>query len=156
MRFVSMIGFPLRMAGSLEIVIALTDRGADPTRLDDANWTPLMYFTLEGEVEIVKYLLRDARIRALVNLQGCIHGNTALHFACVQPEEPKAIALVRLLLQAGASPLVTNNRGEQPLGRLRKCHPSLHPTIALLEQAIANAEKNSLLVKAPPPSGRHF
>ena len=84
---------PLRMAGSLEIVIALMDRGADPTRLDDANWTPVLHFTLECELKVVDYLLQDARVRALVNLQDSPQGNTTLHFACVVPEEAKAIRL---------------------------------------------------------------
>jgi hypothetical protein len=56
--------------------------------------------------------------------------------------------LVRTLLEAGACPLVANEHGQQPLERLRKCHPSFHTTIALLEQAIANVETTSLLVKA--------
>jgi CheY-like chemotaxis protein len=107
-----------------------------------------MRLTLEGEVEVVEYLLQDACVRALINLQDSPRGNTALHFACVVLDEAKAIALVRLLLQAGANPLVANRDGEQSLEKLRKCHPSFHTAIALLERAIANAEKTSLLVKA--------
>lgn len=115
---------PLHVAGSLEIVIALMDRGADPTRLDNDQWTPVMRLTFQGEVEVVEYLLQDARVRALVNFQNSPQGNTALHFACIVPEEAKVIALVRLLLQAGANPLLINYEGKQPLERLRKCPPS--------------------------------
>ena len=39
---------PLHVASSLEIGIALMDRGADPVRLDGAHWTPLMRFMYEG------------------------------------------------------------------------------------------------------------
>jgi hypothetical protein len=101
-----------------------------------------MRLTLEGEVEVVEYLLQDARVRALVNFQDSPQGNTALHLACLAPDEAKALPLVRTLLEAGACPLVANEHGKQPLERLRKCHPSF------LEQAIANVKKTSLLVKA--------
>jgi hypothetical protein len=56
--------------------------------------------------------------------------------------------VVRLLLQADASPILTDEDGVTPLDLLQQVNPSHHTAIALLEQALANAEKTSLLVKA--------
>jgi hypothetical protein len=42
----------------------------------------------------------------------------------------------------------TNRDGQTPLTYIRERHPFHHSTIALLEQALADADKTSLLVKA--------
>jgi hypothetical protein len=139
---------PLRMAPSLDILIALLNRGADPTLLTDTGSTSLMRQAIRGNVENVARLLQDPRVRATVNLQNS-YGDTALHFACLNAAS--AISLLSLLLQAGSDPALTREDGDTPLTYLRIRHPTHHAVIALLGQypeAQKDAEKASLLVKA--------
>jgi hypothetical protein len=76
-------------------------------------------------------------------------GAAALHRACGhRNDENETFAITYLLVQAGADPILTNDRGLAPLAYLRQQHPTYHTTIALLEHALANAETTSLLVKA--------
>ena len=48
---------------------------------------------------------------------------------------------VRLLLQAGADPTITNKYRQAPLVYLRENFPTHLTTIALVEQALADIEK---------------
>jgi len=96
----------------------------------------------------VKRLLQDPRVRATIDMQDHSYACTALHFACHHHNETNTRATVTLLLEAGANPILANNNGEMPLDRLRSNHPTYHSTIALLKQALGNAETTSLLVKA--------
>ena len=76
-------------------------------------------------------------------------GNTALHRAFLSHDPEEAVARkAHLLLQAGGSPLKINNDGETPLALVQFYHPDYLPFTVLLEQALAEAEKASLLVKA--------
>jgi len=138
---------PIHGAQSLDILTALLDRGADPTMLTNDGWSPLMHNVFFGRFDNVKGLLQDARVRATIDMQDR-NGDTALHFACRRYNETKAHATVHPLLEAGVTPILTNNDGKMPLVYLRECRPSHHAAIALLEQALANAETTALLVKA--------
>jgi len=138
---------PLHGAQSLHILTALLDRGADPTLLYHDGTSPLMHQVTNGRVDIVKRLVQDPRVRASIDMQDR-HGDTALHFACDHPNKTKSHAMVTLLLEASATPIFTNNDGKMPLACLRQRHPSHHAAIALLEQALANAETTALLIKA--------
>ena len=57
--------------------------------------------------------------------------------------EEATASKVRLLLRAGANPNITDKNG-----LTQKYHPNCHTAITLLQQALAEAEKAALLVKA--------
>jgi hypothetical protein len=137
---------PLHAAATLDILIALLDRGADPTVLTNHGWTPLMSQAFDGRVDCMARLLQDSRVRATINVQNN-NGDTALHIACDSDDGTSTTSIVHLLLQAGANPAVTNNDGETPLAVRRHHYTSRNAAIALLEQA-PDAETTSLLVKA--------
>ena len=140
----------LHAAASLDILIALLDRGADPSKANIHGRFPLTVQAKRGTVEIVARLLQDSRVRATINMQDG-RGQTALHWASVCNEEKGAASKAHLLFQAGADPTITADNGQTPLDTVRELHPSDHATIALLEQypaAQKDAEKASLLVKA--------
>ena len=130
----------------LHVAQSLLDRNADPTLLANGGMSPLMHQMINGRFDIVKRLLQDPRVRASIDMQNR-HGDTALHFAC-RHNETMANAMVTLLLEAGAAPILTNNDGKTPLAYLRMHHPAHHAAITLLEQALAATETTSLLVKA--------
>jgi ankyrin repeat protein len=139
----------LHVAASLDILIALLDRGADPTRVNQRTRSPLMQQAFYGTADVVVRLLQDPRVRATVNMQN-LDGNTALHLACwndrVTHEE--SASKVQSLLEADANPTIAGNDGITPMDCLRNRGPHHHAAIALLEQALADAEKTTLLVKA--------
>jgi len=141
----------LHGAQSLDILTALLDRGADPTMLNNDGMSPLMSQAIYGQFDSVKRLMQDPRVRASIDMQDR-HADTALHFACRHHNETNTHAMVRPLLEAGATPILTNNDGKMPLACLRQWRPSHHTTITLLEQALANAETTALLVKARRPA----
>jgi hypothetical protein len=139
----------LHVAASLDILIALLDRGADPTRVNQRTRSPLMQQAFYGTADVVVRLLQDPRVRATVNMQN-LDGNTALHLACwndrVTHEE--TASKVQSLLEADANPTIADNDGIMPMYYLRQHLPDHHAAIALLEQTLADAEKAALLVKA--------
>jgi len=138
---------PLHDARSLDILLALMDRGANPTLLAHNGNTPLMIQPATGHVDNAACLLQDPRVRATVNVQNS-GGGTALHWACLRGNESEAISILYLLLQARGDPALTKNATLQtPSAYLRHRNPTHYAAIALLEQA-PKAEKASLLVKA--------
>jgi len=111
-----------------------------------------MRYSYVGNLAVgnLKRLLQDPRVRTTVNVQN-MWGDTALHCACTSTTDEAAANKARLLLQAGADPLVTSNNGEKPLDVVRKYHSAHYATIALLEQnpaAHKDAEKASLVIMA--------
>jgi ankyrin repeat protein len=140
---------PLHYASSLDILTTLMDRGANPTLSDNRGLTPLMGQACRGKPDNVGRLLEDPRVRAAIDVLDEI-GFTSLHWACIRFEEDFATSIILLLLQAGGNPAITNNHGETPATLIRNHHLIPLITIALLEQ-VPDAEKASLLVKAPSP-----
>ena len=137
----------LHYAKSLDTLIALLDRGANPTIADRDGESPLIWHAFYGSVDNVARLLQDPRVRATVNAQRR-DGFTALHAACHNDDEETAATKVSILLQVGANPTLTRSDGQDPLAWLRQRHPTHHAAIALLEQALVEAEEASLLAKA--------
>jgi hypothetical protein len=137
---------PLHAALSLDVVNALLDRGADPTMRCEFNRTSLMDQVYGGNIDIVRRLLQDPRVRAFVDIQDH-NSDTALHLACDNIEEDSA-SKVHLLLQAGANPNITNKYGSTPLDYLLQKYRSHQAPIILLEQSLADSKKAWLLVKA--------
>lgn len=132
---------------SLDILTVLLDRDGDPTFVGDGDWSPLTSCVAVGNLECLARLLQDPRVRAIVDVQDR-QGWTALHKTCHKSDESRASYIFHLLLQAGASPAVMDKTGKTPSAYLRSLSPSHHTTIALLEQALDQAEKAALLVKA--------
>ena len=126
----------LSLADSLEILTSLLARGADPTIANCDGVVPLMQRAAYGSVNVMARLLQKG------------DGHTVLHHACATIDAAGAALKVDLLLQAGGDPTVANGNGCTPLDYVREYLPSYHAAIALLEQALAEAEKASLLVKA--------
>ncbi|KAJ8332921.1 hypothetical protein SKAU_G00418170 [Synaphobranchus kaupii] len=104
-----------------------------------SNKTVLHLAVKEGNVHLVRYLLRLSLtdMQAFVNMKA--HGNTALHMAaglhssCYQEE------MVRLLLSRGADPSVRNLENDQP---------------AHLLQSGERGEQLKLILKKRPASSR--
>jgi hypothetical protein len=159
----------LHTVSSLDMLNVLLDRDADPTVLSDDRFPPLMLYT--RQVELVARMLQEPRVQATVNAQDRTQANTAPHRTCQHLWNPSAstASIVHLLFQASASPLSANKKGETPLTFTQKEVPSSvlqyrDPThhaaiVVLLEQALIDAEKTSLLVKArrlvpPAPTPR--
>jgi len=113
---------PLYWACSLNVLDALLERGADPTALDCAGFTPLMYNAQIGSVDLVARLLQDQRVRATIDIQN-EYGDNSLHHACWKVNETAATSIVHLLLQAGANPALTTRLGGTPLFILRQKLP---------------------------------
>jgi hypothetical protein len=65
--------------------------------------------------------------------------------------EEDSAAKVHLLLQAAASPNITNENGLTPLDYLLQKYRSHHASITLLEESLADSKKAWLLVKASRP-----
>jgi len=129
-------------AGSLDMMTALLDRGADPTLADKDGLTPLMHQVIKEYVDLVKCLLYDPRVRAAVDAQDR-EGYTALYCACFEGDGILHISIIRLLLQAGANPLIAAREVKRPLHFIRPDHPSHHAIVALF----ADAEKGQFLVR---------
>jgi len=145
----------LHLAGSLDILTALLDRGADPIQPNRYSELPLMSQVIAGTIEVVARLLQDPRVRATIDAQAK-DGATALHHACYNCNYLNIAApIVRTLLQAGANPTLTTIDPHTPLEMILSVFRHPHErdqgtitTIALFEDALAEAEKASLLVKA--------
>ncbi|XP_061110367.1 NF-kappa-B inhibitor delta [Conger conger] len=104
-----------------------------------SNKTALHLAVKEGNIHLVRYLLRLSLVdmQAFVNMKA--HGNTALHMAaglhssCFQEE------MIRLLLNRGADPSIRNLENEQP---------------AHLLQSGDRGEQLKLILKKRPASSR--
>lgn len=148
------------VAVSVAMVGALLARGADPTLGSIEGVLPLMLHAIQGKFECVQRFLQDPRVLATIDPQvvervhrveeegGDINckGMTAVHFVC--GISMLNTQIVKLLLQAGANPLLVNTFGETPLDLLCRRHPTNHATISLLEAAVVKPQRTFLLAKA--------
>jgi ankyrin repeat protein len=87
--------------------------GADVNSQDDNGWSPLHFAAQASSPECISVLLRAG---ASVSLRDS-SGNTALSKAVFSSRGSGAI--IRLLREAGADPLATNNHGVSPVGLAR-------------------------------------
>lgn len=138
--------FPTHAARSVDLLNALLDRGADPTKRNDVKYTPLMQNALFGRVALVARLLEDPRVRATADMRER-NNHSALSLAGYHRVEANATPIVRLLLEANANPILPDwNMKETPVAFLRRLHPNHHSTIAALEAAMGRTEATLLLV----------
>jgi ankyrin repeat protein/uncharacterized protein YjeT (DUF2065 family) len=103
---------PLQLAsreGSIEVVKWLLRQGTDVNVGEGSELgTPLQLAAAGGHCKVVELLLRSY---AYVHAKDA-HGSTALHAACTCCQNSEG---VRRLLDFGADPNSTNNRGQTPL-----------------------------------------
>lgn len=99
---------PLMLAAihnQLEIAQLLIDRGAEVNR---AGWTPLHYAASRGHIAMMRLLLDKS---AYIDAESP-NGNTPLMMAAYYSKSPLA---VKLLLEEGADPTLTNKNGNTAL-----------------------------------------
>jgi len=128
-----------------------------------------MHNAYHGKGECVGRLVEDPRVKANIDSQppcrlyaeGRSHyvALTALHYACIRDlgawDRPadEDVRVMLLLLGAGANPTVITkhslyvNRPATALDILRRYCRDGHPGIAILEHAMAEPERNALVVK---------
>lgn len=136
----------LHKVKSLDVLNTLLALGADPRLSCNRREQPLTRHIEEVNDDIVARLLEDPRVRATMDdlTRGC---GTILHFAC--RKRLTSNSTFYHLLQTGANPYMTTYLGDTPLVILRRRFPVRHAAaIALIEKALAEAGKTSLLVKA--------
>lgn len=121
----------------LDIFNALLDRGADLTLQDTGGWTTLRWQGFHGNVDVVARLLQD-RVSELLSIFWI---TTAIQLFIT------SMVATRF---AGCNPTLTNKKGMTPLDNIRNYRPIITASIALFEEALADAEKTPLLVKALP------
>mmetsp|Transcript_2786 Transcript_2786/g.3706 ORF Transcript_2786/g.3706 Transcript_2786/m.3706 type:complete len:151 (+) Transcript_2786:60-512(+) len=92
-------------AGDLAGVRAALDHGSSLEDLDDRGWTALQAASQEGKDNVVKFLISRG---ANVNKQDEA-GQASLHLGVSNKE------VIRLLLEGGANPNITNPDGYTPL-----------------------------------------
>jgi hypothetical protein len=122
---------PVHGAFTLDLLSALLDRGADPSKLDRHGITALMSQATLGEDGAIARLLEDPRIRAIVNMRN-VPGDTALHWACTHKSDKQQHAQVLLHLQAGADASIK--------GKKKDC---LMPTWDPLRKAIVTSHRSN-------------
>lgn len=90
------------------LVRKLVKKGAHPSQPNAQGETPLHYAAIHGPPEVVRCLLASPRC----DVDARDHrGSTALHWAAEQGEE-HAVAVVELLLQAGAHPGIVDKQAD--------------------------------------------
>ena len=96
----------------------------------------LLTAALQADVDEVKKLLREG---IPVDFMHDHDGHTALHYACMNMSLPQkgktfdAAAVVKLLLEHGADPEITDNEGVTPL--MTACQKAFAPAVKLLLEA---------------------
>ena len=98
-------------SGHLLLVELLLSRGADPTICTDDGRTPLLVASSEGRVDVVRCLVRNKAVRATIDAQNS-NGLTSLWHASIA----NRVEVVKVLVEAGANPMMTDSSGGTPLG----------------------------------------
>ncbi|KAM3573105.1 hypothetical protein VYU27_004916 [Nannochloropsis oceanica] len=134
----------IQYARSTEILDALLLSGADPTIRTEKGFTLLMAEVRSRRYVLATHLLKDSRIRTLINAQDQF-GNSALHFVCHDLDDPAVHPLILLFLKYGASLMLEDARGETPMRLLQRLYPTNPLTITLADE-ILTVEKTDALV----------
>jgi len=102
------------LEGHLEVADVLVTRGADPTVQTTRLRTPLMITSFYENVKMVRFLLGLRMVRAAIDAQE-EDGATALHNALIGSVSEKRVEVVKLLVGAGANPMVADKIGRTPM-----------------------------------------
>ncbi len=68
------------------IIKLLVDRGADIDALDSNKWTPLMIASMQANIEVVRFLVREGANKGIEDIEG----KTAREHAIEALEQEKA------------------------------------------------------------------
>ena len=117
--------------GRLQVVNLLLLRGADPALRDRSHFTPLMDATFWGHVEVVRHLLKHEGARSTIDAQSH-NGTTALWWACYNG----VTETVRLLLEAGANPMLADDNGKTAVDIAKYRGRNEHVTILEVSTSI--------------------
>ena len=137
---------PLHAAASSLVARALLERNADPTLMNDNGDSVLMWHIKGGHDDVIPCLLEDRRVVALINSRA--PGGfaiTALHAAIRWKCEDRLTTVLRLLLQAGADPCLSDEDGCTPLQLLRRTKPDNDDAAAVLEEGM-DAKRAACLI----------
>lgn len=117
---------PLHLIRDADVAALFLDRGADVNARDEQGHTPLHNAAREGNLELVAALLEHGA-KATIRDE---HDYTPLHSAASGPidhrpadgpapawekETPRYLAVISLLVKAGASPVARSEYGDTPL-----------------------------------------
>ncbi|XP_051261548.1 NF-kappa-B inhibitor delta isoform X2 [Dicentrarchus labrax] len=109
------VSFQNKAAEKLSCVQMLLNAGASLLSQEiKSNKTVLHLAVKEGNIDLVRYLLRIPlpNMKDFVNLKA--HGHTALHMAAGLHGNPHQEEILRLLLSRGADPSIRNLENDQP------------------------------------------
>jgi ankyrin repeat protein len=111
-----------------DIIKLLLDYKADPNITDDHSITPLMVASLDGHINNIITLLHSKKIK--IDAKD-FQGDTALMYASSLGH----LNVIKVLLEAGANPLLKNNKGQTALDIAKKGNHT--HTVRFLEKYIA-------------------
>ena len=131
--------------GHTAVVNSLLRHGADPTIPDHAGWTPLLAASYSGHWSVVKALVH-CKVPLPLDISpsddeegGKMCGSGLLWWACSQGHA----GVVRVLLEAGADPMVVGHNGFRPMDIARaqghlECVKLLEVRRPLISSVLAN------------------
>lgn len=140
----------LRNTWSIRAINTLFSCGVDPTRMTRGE-TPFMVHAKIGRVRCLERLLEDPRVRSGVNATSVGDGNTALHLACSTDtysymNSTTRQRVIKLLLDAGANPTLTNANGQTPSDVL-DTRPCNREARFVLRDKTWDQERSAYLIK---------
>lgn len=112
--------------GHEEVAELMLRRGANPAIIMPGRTTPLLAATSAGRPRVVRCLLKHPSVLTTIDYWSTNDPNkgfdswgmTALHVACCRDDE----AIMSLLLEAGADPMVTTSSGHTAMDMARIAH----------------------------------
>jgi ankyrin repeat protein len=105
------------MSNNAKLVEFLLERqnGCGPRDVNNMHRTPLMIAAMNGNIEVVRLLLKDKYVQETIDRED-IDGNTALLLACAYPGSSESGEVVQELIDCGGARLrVSNHQGNNPL-----------------------------------------